>query len=115
MKDPEHGQHEREAHQDAGRQSDAAPSSRTLGRRAAAAYQGAIEAVIAVVITTGLGYWLDRRFETSPAFLFAGIGIGFASFVLRLWRMRDLMSGEPGNDGDEQQGRKSDDKGSGSA
>lgn len=66
-----------------------------LGRRAAAAYQGAIEAVLAVVIMTGAGYWLDQRFETAPAFLLAGIVIGFCSFALRLWRMRHLMVATP--------------------
>jgi F0F1-type ATP synthase assembly protein I len=97
MTDPGQGRHERDAQRDAeeGAASDAA-TSRSLGRRAASAYQGAIEAVIAVVITTGAGYWLDQRFETSPTFLFVGLGIGFCSFVLRLWRLRPLMEPPPG-------------------
>jgi len=71
------------------------PPAGRLGRRAAAAYQGAIEAVLAVVITTGAGYWLDRRFETGSTFLLVGIVIGFCSFALRLWRMRHLMVATP--------------------
>ena len=39
-------------------------------RRQAKAYQGALEAVFAVVIAAGLGYWLDGRFESSPIGLF---------------------------------------------
>lgn len=70
-------------------------TSGRLGRRAAAAYQGAIEAVLAVVITTGAGYWLDQRFDTAPTFLLSGIVIGFCSFALRLWRLRHLMEATP--------------------
>jgi len=76
--------------------------TRGLGRRAASAYQGALEAVFAVVITTGLGYWLDGRFGTAPGFLLAGLAVGFAAFFVRLWRLRHLMEAtraERGEDG----------------
>ena len=56
-------------------------------RRGLAAYQGAFEAVMAIPITILIGYWLDRRFDTSPIFLLVGTVIGFAAFVLRLVRL----------------------------
>ena len=69
----------------------------TRGTRGmAAAYQGAVEAVLAVVIATLFGYWVDGRLGTSPAFMFLGLALGFAAFFLRLWRLRDLMSGPQG-------------------
>lgn len=65
----------------------------------AAAYQGAIEAVIAVVICALAGHWIDRGLGSAPVGLFAGLLIGFAAFVVRLWRMRGLMGGsEPPGD-----------------
>jgi len=56
-------------------------------RRRRLAYQGAFEAVTAIPIAIGGGYWLDRRFDTSPIFLFLGAALGFAAFVLRLVRL----------------------------
>lgn len=54
------------------------------------AYQGAVEAVFAVLIATGAGYWVDDRYDTSPFGIFVGAVIGFAAMVLRLLRLRDL-------------------------
>ncbi len=51
------------------------------------AYQGALEAVFSVVVATGAGYWADGAFGTSPWCLVAGATIGFAAFVLRLYRL----------------------------
>ncbi len=62
----------------------------------AAAYQGAIEAVLAVVLATLFGYWIDGRFGTSPVCMFLGLALGFAAFFVRLLRLRDLMSGPRG-------------------
>lgn len=56
-------------------------------RRQGLAYQGAAEAVAAIPIAAGIGYWLDGRFETSPLLLLVGTAIGFASFVMRLLRL----------------------------
>ena len=65
-------------------------------RSQGAAYQGALEAVFAILIAGGIGYWADGRFGTSPWLLLLGFGIGFASFVLRLFRLgRQLRAGEP--------------------
>lgn len=51
------------------------------------AYQGAIEAVFAILIAAGIGLWLDARYETSPWGVLIGTAIGFASFVFRLLRL----------------------------
>ena len=57
-------------------------------RRAASAYQGAIEAVAALLLAMGAGYWVDQRLGSAPRGLLVGTAIGFGAFVLRLWRMR---------------------------
>ena len=59
-----------------------------LTKAQGAAYQGAMEAVLAIPIAVGLGYWADTHFETSPRYLLVGAVIGFCAFVLRLVRMR---------------------------
>jgi F0F1-type ATP synthase assembly protein I len=56
-------------------------------RRQGLAYQGAAEAVAAIPIATGIGYWLDGRFDTSPYLLIFGAALGFAAFVTRLIRL----------------------------
>ena len=61
-------------------------------RRHGAAYQGTLEAVLAIPIALGIGYLVDRRFETFPTFLLVGVVLGFSAFVLRLWRLgRELQ------------------------
>lgn len=63
-------------------------------RRNGAVYQGAFEAVIAILVASGLGYWLDGRFGTAPTLLLVGTAIGFASFTVRLIRLgRRLQDG----------------------
>lgn len=56
-----------------------------------AAYEGAMEAVFAIPIGVGLGYWADTVFETSPWCLLVGAALGFAAFVVRLFRMNALV------------------------
>jgi len=56
-----------------------------------AAYEGAMEAVFAILIAVGLGYWADEYFETGPRYLIVGAILGFAAFVLRLLRMGELV------------------------
>ncbi len=68
------------------------------GRRQGAVYQGAFEAVIALLIAAGFGYWLDGYFDTAPWLLLIGTAIGFASFTVRLMRLGRWMKGE--NSGD---------------
>jgi F0F1-type ATP synthase assembly protein I len=67
-------------------------------RRFGRAYQGAFEAVLAIAIGAGLGYAVDRRFETEPWGVAVGLGLGFAAFVLRLLRLGREFS-EAGPDG----------------
>ena len=50
-------------------------------------YQGAFEAVIAILVAVLFGYWLDGYFDTAPVFLLIGSAIGFASFTVRLIRL----------------------------
>lgn len=64
----------------------------------ASAYQGTIESVVAVGISGLAGYWVDRRFGTEPTGFLVGMTIGFAAFVLRIWRMRKLMGGTVATD-----------------
>jgi F0F1-type ATP synthase assembly protein I len=56
-------------------------------QRQGLAYQGAFEAVIAILIGAGIGLWADQHFDTSPRYLLIGIVVGFTSFVLRLVRL----------------------------
>ncbi len=67
---------------------------RWLGR----AYQGALEAVLALVIMAVLGAWADSRFDTKPVLFLLGLAIGFGSFVLRLVRLMGQL--EPRDDDD---------------
>jgi F0F1-type ATP synthase assembly protein I len=68
--------------------------------RRGAAYQGAFEAVFAILIAIGLGYWADQSFGSAPIGMFTGVVLGFAAFVVRLIRLRSLIEG-PGEPGDE--------------
>jgi F0F1-type ATP synthase assembly protein I len=68
---------------------------RGIGRRGARAYQAAVEAVFAIPVAGGLGWWADRHFGTDPILLLVGLMLGFASFVLRIVRMRKLVEEHP--------------------
>jgi len=61
----------------------------------ASAYQGAVEAVVAMVICALAGWWIDRRFGSGPWGLFLGMGIGFAALLLRLLRIKTPTIGRP--------------------
>ncbi len=69
-------------------------------RRAGTAYQGAFEAVFAILIGFGFGYWADVSFDTSPWGLTVGFALGFSAFVLRLVRLGRQLQGlaEDGDD-----------------
>jgi F0F1-type ATP synthase assembly protein I len=67
-----------------------------FSRQGARAYQAALEAVFAIPVAGGLGYWADTRFETEPVLLLVGLGLGFVTFVMRIVRMRKLV--EAGDD-----------------
>lgn len=70
------------------------------GRRFGAAYQGAFEAVFAIVIGAGLGFAADRRFGTEPWGVLIGLGLGFGAFVLRLVRLGRALQAEQEQRGD---------------
>lgn len=71
---------------------------RRTATRQGLAYQGAFEAVVAIPIAAGVGYWIDGRFGVSPWGLLTGTALGFSAFVLRLVtlgrQLREL--GDPG-------------------
>lgn len=73
------------------------PGRRRVKRAAASntagdAYQGAFEAVMAVLVGAGFGYWVDWRWDTTPYGVLSGVVIGFAAMVLRLLRLgRELV------------------------
>jgi F0F1-type ATP synthase assembly protein I len=48
----------------------------------------------------GLGYLADRHFGTGSVFLLLGLVAGFASFVIRISRLRELVDEAP-EDGSE--------------
>ena len=62
-----------------------------------------MEAVFATPVGLGLGYLADRSFETDPALMLIGGGIGFAAFELRLVRLgREIQPrGEEGESAEE--------------
>ncbi len=72
-----------------------------INRRQGAVYQGAFEAVFALLIAAGFGYWLDGYFDTAPVLLLIGTAIGFASFTLRLIRLGRWMHGADSGEVDE--------------
>ena len=75
-------------------------NSGSLLKRGMKAYQGALEAVLSIPIGMGLGYLADRQFGTGPVILLVGLAAGFASFVIRVSRLRVLVDEAP-EDGSE--------------
>lgn len=74
-----------------------------LDGRAGKAYQRALEAVLAIPIGVGIGYFADQRLGSSPIGLLLGAALGFAAFVKRLVSMRSLVeSAAPPASPDEQ-------------
>ncbi|MCR9094481.1 MAG: AtpZ/AtpI family protein [bacterium] len=67
---------------------------RLSGAPGGRAYEGAFEAVGAILIATLFGYWFDQHYETTPAGVLVGAGIGFAAFVLRLVRLGKQLHGD---------------------
>lgn len=62
------------------------------------AYQGAFEAIGAVLVGGGFGYWADLTWDTSPWGLLIGIVLGFAAMVLRLLRLGKELDLENGSE-----------------
>lgn len=67
------------------------PGRQRVKRAAAAAgsdaYQGAFEAIGAILVGGGFGYWADLTWDTEPWALLIGLALGFAAMVLRLLRL----------------------------
>jgi F0F1-type ATP synthase assembly protein I len=63
-------------------------------RRRSSAYQAAMEAVFAIPIAMGIGWWVDRQLGSEPVGFLIGLGLGFATFIIRLVRMRGLVEAE---------------------
>ena len=71
-------------------QDDSSDSVRKRGR----AYQSVMEAVFAIPIGLGLGWLVGGRLGSETAGLLIGLGFGFATFVVRLARMRGMVERE---------------------
>jgi len=73
---------------------------RAVARAGSDAYQGAFEAVGAVLLGCGVGFFVDDRWETAPWGVLIGAVIGFAAMVLRLVRLGKELhpEGAAGND-----------------
>jgi F0F1-type ATP synthase assembly protein I len=50
-----------------------------------------MEAVFAIPIAMGIGWWADRKLGSEPIGLLVGLGFGFVTFILRLVRMRRMV------------------------
>ena len=57
------------------------------------AYEGAFEAVFAILVGAGFGWLADRQFESEPWGLLVGLVIGFGAFVLRMVRLARQLQG----------------------
>jgi F0F1-type ATP synthase assembly protein I len=53
-----------------------------------------MEAVLAIPIGLGIGWWADRQLGSEPIGLFLGLAFGFATFIVRLTRMRGMVDRE---------------------
>lgn len=77
-----------------GEKADKAEKDGTSGR-AGKAYQRAVEAVLAIPIAIGIGYFVDGQLGSSPYGLLIGAVLGFAAFIRRLVSMRSLVETPP--------------------
>lgn len=89
-----------------GRGPDQNPGGSTGIRWLGRAYQGGLEAVLALVIMTVLGAWADSRFDTAPVLFLIGLAIGFGSFTLRLVRLLRQLEQRPRGEGPKHEGGK---------
>jgi F0F1-type ATP synthase assembly protein I len=63
-------------------------------RRRGKAYQSVMEAVFAIPIGGGIGWFLGGRLGSETIGLLVGLGFGFATFIIRLTRMRGMVERE---------------------
>ena len=71
-------------------QDDSSESVRKRGK----AYQSVMEAVFAIPIGGGLGWFLGGRLGSETVGLLIGLGFGFATFIVRLKRIRGMVERE---------------------
>ena len=64
-------------------------------------YQAGLEVIFALALAIGLGFLVDRHYETQPVFLMVGSALGFGACVLRLLRYQRAL--------DERRGERDDD------
>ncbi|BBK45161.1 hypothetical protein STVA_51810 [Allostella vacuolata] len=65
------------------------------------AFRIGVDLVSALVVGVGIGWFLDRTFETSPLFLVLFFFLGSAAGALNVWRLVERMgmvSGTPPSD-----------------
>ncbi len=62
-------------------------------------YQAGLEAIFALAVAVGIGFWVDTRYETQPVFMMVGTGLGFGACVLRLVRYQRALDEAPKDDG----------------
>ncbi|RKQ70972.1 ATP synthase protein I [Litorimonas taeanensis] len=77
------------------RPQDKAPSSN--GNALGMAWRLSTELIVSVLVGTGLGYGLDKFFETSPWILLVGMGFGFAAGIKAVLRTADRMDAADAN------------------
>ena len=75
------------------RPSEQEDSTETVRRRGKA-YQSVMEAVFAIPIGGGLGWFLGGWLGSETVGLLIGLGFGFATFIVRLTRMRGMVERE---------------------
>jgi ATP synthase protein I len=54
-----------------------------------------LEMGLAVALGLGVGYWLDRKFETEPVLLFVGLAFGIAAAAKSLLRVFKQVKKSP--------------------
>jgi F0F1-type ATP synthase assembly protein I len=67
----------------------------------AAGYQAGLEAIFALAIAVGVGFWVDTRYETQPVFLMVGTAVGLSACVLRLLRYQRVLDERQGDSDDD--------------
>jgi F0F1-type ATP synthase assembly protein I len=78
---------------------------RYSGKPMGAAYQGATESVLSIVVGVLAGWWVDSTFETAPWGVLGGATIGFGAFVLRLSRLGAALDLPAGDDDPQESGQ----------
>ncbi|MCG8589982.1 MAG: AtpZ/AtpI family protein [Proteobacteria bacterium] len=81
------------------------PEREASSRGAGRAYQGAFEAVMALLVAAGAGAFADSHLGTGPLLLLLGVLLGFGAFVMRLVRLLGAPGPPAGDEADEERGK----------